>query len=107
MWKWPMQAWLQATQARISSSRPAFALLGRSGSQISARVMPQASACPDANARSASCGWLMRPPTSTGTDTTRLTAAANGTVYAFSTVIGGTMCTDPASVAEEPAVTLT
>jgi hypothetical protein len=51
-----MQAWLQAMQARMSSSRPAFAFAGISGSQIIARVMPQKSACPEAIMASASCG---------------------------------------------------
>ena len=61
-----MQPWLQPMQARISSSLPARALAGMSGSEISARVMPQTSAWPDAMMRSASCGWLMRPATKTG-----------------------------------------
>jgi hypothetical protein len=42
-----------------------------SGSQIIALVITHASACPAAMMCSASCGWLIRPATSTGT----LTAA--------------------------------
>ena len=52
-------------QARISSLRPAFALLAISGSQIIALVMPHMSAAPDARTCSATCGWLMRPATKT------------------------------------------
>ncbi len=62
-----MQAWLQPMQARMSSSRPAAVLAGSSGSQISARVMTHASAWPAARIASASCGWLIRPATKTGT----------------------------------------
>ena len=61
MGKSPMQAWLQPMQARMSSWRPARALLAISGSQIMARVMPQASAWPAARMASAICGWLVRP----------------------------------------------
>ncbi|MCY1455422.1 hypothetical protein D9M71_725570 [compost metagenome] len=61
-----MQAWLQAMQARTSSLRPAAALFGISGSQISARVMPQTSAWPRAMMMSASWGWLIRPVTNSG-----------------------------------------
>ena len=61
-----MQAWLQAMQARTSSLRPASALFGICGSQISARVMPQTSAWPRARMASASWGWLMRPVTNSG-----------------------------------------
>ncbi len=75
-----MHAWLQPTQARISSVRPSAALTGRSGSQISARVMTQASAWPSSRTRSASCGWLIRPATMTGTRTTAFARAARGAV---------------------------
>ena len=81
MWKWPMHAWLHAIHARISSVRCDCALSGISGSQMSARVIAQASACPDASTISASCGWLMRPATRTGTDTCFLIFAADGAVY--------------------------
>ena len=64
-----MQAWLQAMQARISSMRPSRALLGISGSEIIARVMPHMSAWPAASTPSAICGWLMRPATNTGKPT--------------------------------------
>ena len=45
-----MQAWLQPTQARMSSTAPRAALAGIAGSQIMARVMPHMSACPSASA---------------------------------------------------------
>src|SRR5215468_12227365 len=90
-WKWPMQAWLQAMQARMSSVRPASAFRAMSGSAIMARVMPQRSAWPEAITCSAVCGWLMRPATNTGFDTTDFIALAKGATYAFSTIIGGTM----------------
>ena len=48
---------------------PAFASAGISGSQIIALVITQASAWPSAMMCSASCGWLIRPATSTGTRT--------------------------------------
>jgi len=106
-WKWPMQAWLQPMQARISSARPVAALIGRSGSQMSARVIATASACPAAMMCSASCGWFTRPATMTGTRTTCFVAAASGAVYAFAIAIDGTMWSEPPSVAELPATTLT
>ncbi len=102
-----MQAWLQPMQARISSTWPADALAGRSGSQIRARVIATASACPAAITWSPSCGWLIRPATITGTLTTLLTLAASGAVYAAGKLMGGTMWSDPVSVAEVPATTLT
>ena len=64
-WKWPMQAWLQPMQARISSTRSAEDLFAISGSQIIARVMIAMSVRPSAIAVSASWGWLMRPATMT------------------------------------------
>ena len=73
-----MHAWLQPMQARISSARPCSALVGISGSQISARVMTTMSACSFASTCSASCGWLIRPATITGTLTTFLTFCAMG-----------------------------
>ncbi len=69
--------------------------------------MTQASAWPSSRTRSASCGWLIRPATMTGTDTTPFARAASGAVYAFGTVIGGTMWSEPARVADVPATTLT
>jgi hypothetical protein len=106
-WKCPMQAWLQPMQARMSSSRPCAVLAGSSGSQIRARVMTQRSACPAARMASASCGWLIRPATITGTRIAALARAASGAVYAFGMGVGGTMWSEPASVAEVPATTLT
>src|SRR5215467_9696425 len=102
-----MHAWLHPMHARISSTEPCLALFGISGSQISALVMAQASACPAEMTSSASCGWLMRPATMTGTRITSLILAASGAVEAGGRLMGGTMCTDPPSVAEVPAVTLT
>ena len=75
-----MHAWLQPMQARISSVRPSAAFIGSSGSQIRARVITQASACPSSRTRSASCGWLIRPATMTGTETTAFACAASGAV---------------------------
>jgi hypothetical protein len=106
-WKCPMQAWLQPMQARISSSRPCAVLAGSSGSQISARVITVMSACPAARIASASCGWLIRPATITGTRTTALARAASGAVYPFGMGDGGTIWSDPARVADVPATTLT
>ena len=77
-WKWPMQAWLQPMQARMSSVCPALASPGISGSQIIARVMTHTSACPAAMMCSASCGWLIRPATSTGTCTAARSLADSG-----------------------------
>ena len=77
-WKWPMQAWLQPMQARMSSVCPAFASPGISGSQIIALVITQASACPAAMICSASCGWLIRPATRTGTVTAARSFADSG-----------------------------
>ena len=75
-----MQAWLQPMHARMSSSSPASAFAGIRGSQIRARVITVASASPRARIRSASCGWLMRPATITGTDTASFTRAESGAV---------------------------
>ena len=75
-----MQAWLQPMQALMSSRRPASVLAGSSGSQISARVITHASACPASRIASASCGWLIRPATNTGTETTAFARAARGAV---------------------------
>ena len=75
-----MQAWLQPMHARMSSSRPASVFAGSSGSQMSARVITQASACSAARIASASCGWLIRPATKTGTPTTAFARAASGAV---------------------------
>ncbi len=101
-----MQAWLQAMQARMSSSLPAAVLAGISGSQIIARVMPQRSAWPEARTCSAIWGWLMRPATKTGLSTTWRTAAAKGATYAVPIAMGGTICMAPAMLAELPAITL-
>ena len=46
-----MQPWLQPVQRMRSSSRPSAIRRGRSGSAISARVMPTASAAPAAEQR--------------------------------------------------------
>ncbi|MNE36723.1 hypothetical protein D3C80_1305450 [compost metagenome] len=106
-WKWPMQAWLQAMHARTSSAWPLSVLLGISGSQISARVMPQTSAWPRARISSASCGWLMRPVTNSGIDRLALKVPASRARYAASMAIGGTICTAPPSEAEVPATICT
>ncbi len=106
MWKWPMQAWLHAMQARMSSSRPALALAGISGSAIIARVMPTMSAAPLARMRSASCGWLIRPATNTGVVTRALMAADSGTVFPGATIIGGAMLIALPIPAEVPEVML-
>ena len=79
-WKCPMHAWLHPMHARMSSSRPARALAGSSGSLISARVITHRSAWPAARIASASCGWLIRPATITGTPTAAFTRAASGAV---------------------------
>ena len=102
-----MHAWLQPMQARMSSRRPCAALAGSSGSQIRARVMTHMSAWPAARIASASCGWLIRPATMTGTRTTRLDPSRSGAVYPFAMGLGGTMWSEPASVADVPATTLT
>ncbi len=102
-----MHAWLQPMQARMSSSRPAAVLAGSSGSQIRARVITQASACPASRIASASWGWLIRPATKTGTRTTDFARAARGAVYPLGQGVGGTMWSEPASVADVPATTLT
>ncbi|MNE17661.1 hypothetical protein D3C80_1106500 [compost metagenome] len=91
LWKWPMQAWLQAMQARTSSTWPPSVLFGICGSQIRARVMPQTSAWPRAMISSASWGWLMRPVTNTGTARPALKVLASLARYAASTAIGGTI----------------
>jgi hypothetical protein len=92
-------------QARMSSVRPCSAFEGISGSQIIARVMPQASASPRARIASAICGWLIRPVTITGLLTAFFTAAANGAVYPCVSAIGGTMWMAPAKDADVPATT--
>src|ERR1017187_6480569 len=102
-----MQAWLQPMHARIVASAPDLALAGISGSQISARVITVASASPRRRISSASCGWLIRPATMTGTETTGLTRAASGAVYPAGYAIDGTMWSEPAVVAEVPATTET
>ncbi len=73
-----MQAWLQPMQARMSSVCPACASAGMSGSQISALVITHASAWPAAMMCSASCGWLIRPATRTGTSTAARSFAGSG-----------------------------
>ena len=74
----PIQAWLQAMQARMSSKRSSRAFSGMAGSEIIARVMPQRSASPDARMPSAICGWLMRPVAITGNPEASFTLRARG-----------------------------
>src|SRR5918997_119036 len=64
-----MQPWLQPMQARTSSGWPAAALATRSGSAISARVIPTASAAPEASSRSAAVSSTTRVVPMTGTST--------------------------------------
>src|SRR5262249_33843334 len=105
-WAWPMQAWLQAMQARMSSLRPALALFGISGSQIKARVMPQISAAPAARIRSASWGWLMRPATKTGLPIACFSVAAKGARYPLAKLMGGTIWIAPDADDEVPPMPL-
>jgi hypothetical protein len=72
----PMQASLAPVQMRISSTRPAAAFLGISGSAMIARVIATASAQPWTMTSSACAGWTTRPATITGIRTTAFTAAA-------------------------------
>ena len=102
-----MQAWLHPMHARMSSSRPWTVLAGSSGSQIRARVIAVMSACPAASTASASCGCVSRPATMTGTATAAFARAASGAVYPLGSGVGGTMWSEPASVALVPATTLT
>jgi len=81
---------------------PVGGLRGSSGSQINARVMTHMSAEPAARISSASCGCVIRPATMTGTETARLTFAADGAVYPAAIGDGGTMWSEPASVADVP-----
>ena len=78
---------------------------GSCGSQISARVMTQASAAPAARICSASCGWLIRPATMTGHSTASRTRRPRRRDVAVGDRIGGTMWSEPASDAEVPVVT--
>ena len=87
-----MQA-LQPTQRMSSARRPERAFAGSSGSVISARVIPTASARPSAIRRSAAAGSTMRDVVIRGS------APANGSAcsaIAFSaTGGGGTIPTEP------------
>ena len=74
-----MQAWLQPMQVRMSSGRPSRIFRTKSSSAIIARTVPTMSASPSATICSIRAGWVMRPATSTGFDTTFFTAAAPGT----------------------------
>ena len=105
--RWPMHAWLQAMQARISSARPSAALVANSGSAMKARAMAITSASPSVSARSASWGWLMRPQARTGTDTASRIARAAGSAAPVGVNMVGTMWLAPARVCVPPVVTLT
>ncbi len=96
-----MQPWLQPMQWRISCSRPAAAFASRSGSAIIARVMPITSACPSASSRSASASSTTRVVAISGRPGSAARTAPAGSAIAFrSTGGGGTMPTEPISVAE-------
>ncbi len=55
-WKCPMHAWLQPMHAQIESTSLRSAFAGIVGSQMRARVIAHASACPRAITASHSCG---------------------------------------------------
>ncbi len=92
---------LQPMQPTISRRRPSRAFEGRSGSVISARVMPSASALPAAMSRSATSTSIIREVAIRGGP------SANGSVFpaiaASSTGGGGTIPTEPRYVAESPS----
>src|SRR5918998_467583 len=75
-----MQAWLQPMQA--STSRPAAVFATNSGSAISARVMPTASASPSATSRSASATSTTRVVPITGTSTAARATASGSAIPA-------------------------
>jgi hypothetical protein len=83
-----MQPWLHPTQASTSRARPRAAFSTRSGSAISARVMPTASAAPEATRRSAAARSTIRVVPITGTSTAARTRAS-GPAIADSAAGGG------------------
>ncbi len=66
---WSRQAWLQAMQVLISSSRPVSALRTQSGSARNGRAIETRSASPRASTSSATCGMLIRFEVTTGMPT--------------------------------------
>ena len=92
---------LQPTQPTISRTRPSRAFAGSSGSVISARVIPSASAPPAPISRSATSTSIIREVAIRGGP------SANGSVFAAiaasSTGGGGTIPTEPRYVAESPS----
>ena len=84
-----MQPWLQPTQASTSAVRPWRAFSTRSGSAISARVMPTASASPEAIRRSAAATSTIRVAPITGTLPTAARISASGAAIAASGAGGG------------------
>jgi hypothetical protein len=84
-----MQPWLQPTQASTSSPRPLAAFSTSSGSAISARVIPTASAAPDSTSRSAALRSTTRVVAISGTSTAARTAASASPIAASGAGGGG------------------
>ena len=102
-----MQAWLQAMQARISSLRPLSASWGMVGSQMSARFMMHGVGL----AGFEEPFGLLRLVDPSGDEHRDVDELADlgrcrGRYRRSAMFIGGTMWSEPASVAEVPTVTL-
>ena len=97
-----MQPWLQPMQTMISSGAPAAALRTRSGSAISARVMPTASAPPPAISFSAARTSTICVVPMTGTSTAARTAASGPASASGRAGGGGTIQLEEGKYAEWP-----
>ena len=98
-----MHAW-QPMQRVISPVRPARAFAGRSGSVISARVMPRASAAPDATIASASFTSTTRDVAINGRPTRN--GSACGTIAPSDKGGGGTISVEPRYDGDSPSAML-
>src|SRR5215510_5607480 len=97
---------LAPTQTRMSSSRPSRAFRGKSGSAISARVIPTRSTAPSDSTRSAWTGSTMRLAWKMGTPgTAALIAAASGTYTPIGNAMFGTTAACRAAVWAAPPTT--
>src|SRR5215218_1755717 len=96
-----MQPWLQPTQASTSPVRPAAVLATRSGSAISARVIPTAAA-PASIRRSAAATSTTRVVPITGTSTAASTRASGSAIAASGVGGGGAIHVEAATYAEWP-----
>ncbi len=92
-----MQAWLQPMHASTSARRPVAAFSTSSGSAISARVIPTASAAPDSTRRSAALRSTTRVVAISGTPTASRSVPSDAAIAVSATGGGGAIQLDAAT----------